>query len=268
MEDRSYIRKFIIICIGILIVTIIFLMVTYSIFNNWSKSGTFGDTFGALNAIFSGFAFAGIIISIIQQQDDIKNVRKENEIQRIIDIMSKQAESASNAIEKFSVIARGNTHHGYDAFNQLSQSTTEYYLAVAGEPTNEGDVKMARKKINQDAFSFYKVNKDNITNVSIRLYNSTNVFKSVLLNSNLNATEVNFYKRLYFDHIGFTNINELEKIERNFLEGVELFKEDDSHPVELSTISKAHIFLQSILKFHDATFTKDNFAQLRFEFLK
>lgn len=39
--------------------------------------GTFGDYFGALNTLFAGFAFAGIIISIRQQSADLQATKQE-----------------------------------------------------------------------------------------------------------------------------------------------------------------------------------------------
>jgi hypothetical protein len=44
--------------------------------------GVFGDKFGAVNALFSGLAFAGIIITIWLQREDLKETRKEMEEQR------------------------------------------------------------------------------------------------------------------------------------------------------------------------------------------
>ncbi len=42
-----------------------------------SNLGTLGDSFGALNTLFSGFAFAGIIVSIYLQSNELKETRKE-----------------------------------------------------------------------------------------------------------------------------------------------------------------------------------------------
>lgn len=39
--------------------------------------GTFGDMFGAVNALFSGLAFAGIIIAIFLQRDELELQRRE-----------------------------------------------------------------------------------------------------------------------------------------------------------------------------------------------
>lgn len=46
------------------------------------KRGQFGDMFGFLGALFSGLAFAGLIVTIRQQRDDLKNQRDEIELQR------------------------------------------------------------------------------------------------------------------------------------------------------------------------------------------
>ena len=49
---------------------------------NLEKRGQFGDMFGALGALFSGLAFAGLIITIMQQREDLKNQRDEINLQR------------------------------------------------------------------------------------------------------------------------------------------------------------------------------------------
>lgn len=41
--------------------------------------GTFGDMFGAINALFSGLAFAGMIITLLQQKEELSLQRKELE---------------------------------------------------------------------------------------------------------------------------------------------------------------------------------------------
>ena len=49
---------------------------------DWSKSGEFGDTFGSVNALFSGFAFLGLIIAILMQREEIKLQGKQIELQK------------------------------------------------------------------------------------------------------------------------------------------------------------------------------------------
>jgi hypothetical protein len=54
--------------------------------DDWSKRGQFGDLFGSVNALFSGFAFAGIIYTIYLQRKDLKlqekNVTAQMELTR------------------------------------------------------------------------------------------------------------------------------------------------------------------------------------------
>ena len=44
-----------------------------------SKRGVFGDSFGVVNALFSGLAFAGVICAILLQQKELALQRKELE---------------------------------------------------------------------------------------------------------------------------------------------------------------------------------------------
>ena len=44
--------------------------------------GIFGDMFGAVNAVFSGLAFAGIILSLYMQRIELKIQRKELKLTR------------------------------------------------------------------------------------------------------------------------------------------------------------------------------------------
>lgn len=43
----------------------------------FEKIGPFGDSFGALNTLFAGLAFAGIIVTIRQQSEDLKSTQQE-----------------------------------------------------------------------------------------------------------------------------------------------------------------------------------------------
>lgn len=44
---------------------------------SWSESGVFGDTFGALNSLFSSLAFAGLLYTILLQSRELKMQREE-----------------------------------------------------------------------------------------------------------------------------------------------------------------------------------------------
>lgn len=56
--------------------------IVYFIFKDATSAGTFGDIFGLSNALFSGFALAGIIYTILLQQEDLNLQRKELRLTR------------------------------------------------------------------------------------------------------------------------------------------------------------------------------------------
>ena len=90
-----------------LILTLIFflypIVLAYQ-FEKLSDRGTFGDSFGALNAIISGLAFAGIIFTIFLQQNQLKMQREELALQRkeleLTRIELKRSASAQEKSEK------------------------------------------------------------------------------------------------------------------------------------------------------------------------
>jgi len=70
--------KTIAICVSI--ITIIIWALSFLLFTtNWDKDerGTFGDMFGAVNALFSGLAFAGLIVTLIMQHEELGLQREE-----------------------------------------------------------------------------------------------------------------------------------------------------------------------------------------------
>ena len=50
---------------------------TWTVFGDWKEAGPFGDTFGGVNALFSGLAFGGIIYTIVLQRRELRLQRLE-----------------------------------------------------------------------------------------------------------------------------------------------------------------------------------------------
>ena len=68
----------------IAVISLVFIYAGFLIIVTWplsdlsiSKSGTFGDSFGLLNALFSGLAFAGLIVAILLQREELSLQRQE-----------------------------------------------------------------------------------------------------------------------------------------------------------------------------------------------
>lgn len=84
------------ICAGcvIFVVWLASFVLIYLFIDDWDVRGQFGDLFGSVNALFSGLAFAGLVITIIQQRHDLqlqgeainqskKDINQQNETMKI-----------------------------------------------------------------------------------------------------------------------------------------------------------------------------------------
>ena len=59
------------------IVLLAWLLTWFFLHEDLQDRGTFGDMFGSVNALFSGFAFVGVIYAIILQSNELKLQRNE-----------------------------------------------------------------------------------------------------------------------------------------------------------------------------------------------
>lgn len=64
---------------------------------DWASRGQFGDVFGAVNALFSGLAFAGLIVAILLQREDLALQREELTLTRKELARSAEAQVQSEA---------------------------------------------------------------------------------------------------------------------------------------------------------------------------
>ena len=78
-----HIRNVLIACFSTIILSVL-IYGSFLIIKIWpideysiSKAGTFGDSFGALNSLFTGLGFAGLLITIFLQREDLKLTRLE-----------------------------------------------------------------------------------------------------------------------------------------------------------------------------------------------
>lgn len=117
---------------------------TYQIFKNEDVTirGTFGDMFGGVNALFSGLAFCGIIITILLQSSELKLQReeiKENraELERTTKVQIEQGKSLNKQAENLKVGAK------LSALNTL----VNYYTEKA-KISNNSDNPFEKRSVN------------------------------------------------------------------------------------------------------------------------
>lgn len=103
--------------------------------DNWSDRGTFGDLFGAVNALFSGLAFAGLIYTIVLQKQDLELQRKEiaqnrTELKKSANAQQKSEQALVEQVEQMKLTAR---------LNAL-KTLIDYYNIQIANPNNPPEI--------------------------------------------------------------------------------------------------------------------------------
>lgn len=75
----------------------------YVSFDNWSDRASFGDMFGAVNVVFSGFAFFGVIYAILIQKKELQLQREE------LGLMRAEAKRTADTLEESTQAGNNNT---------------------------------------------------------------------------------------------------------------------------------------------------------------
>ena len=85
MNEADRDRKppaFWILALAVFFVVIVYFAISYWLIPNVESRGQFGDSFGAVNALFSGLAFAGLISALYLQRTELQLQRDELRLTR------------------------------------------------------------------------------------------------------------------------------------------------------------------------------------------
>jgi hypothetical protein len=63
--------------ISVIVLWVVSPFVIHMLFKDWNQRGVFGDSFGAVNALFSGLALGGVIVAILLQSQELRHQREE-----------------------------------------------------------------------------------------------------------------------------------------------------------------------------------------------
>lgn len=121
----AFIKTFLISGLVIVAFTIIYWVIMYAlyktkIFEPWLTPNEFGDMFGFLSCLFSGLAFAGIIVTIRQQSFDLELQRNE---------LRKANEEAAGQTKQFEEQTK--QFKEQIALSQRSQEQDEFYRRLS-----------------------------------------------------------------------------------------------------------------------------------------
>lgn len=93
---KKYKGLFVLFGVVVFLQLIVGLLITTQ-FDTWADRGTFGDMFGAVNTLFSGLAFAGVIYAIFLQGKELELQREELKMTR--DELAKSADAQNAQVE-------------------------------------------------------------------------------------------------------------------------------------------------------------------------
>jgi hypothetical protein len=280
MKDKHFIY---LLLIGLILIifAIIFPFVINHFFNDWQKSGNFGDTYGALNALFSGLAFAGLIITILIQKIELQNQRKDLELQRnemietrkefllnrTTNLIYSQLDRFERSLKELKILYKGNEYVGNDAITILNEIKE---ITIHDDQLSVEDNLENRKLANYRQSKVHIDNKTEIEKFAHSAFNSVNVLKSIIYKSELAIEDLNDLKNLFFENIGFINMGIIENISDLAIEQVEIFTVDDfvRFDMDVGKMIHADIFLKSIKEFYHTSLNKGNFEKLKEDWLK
>lgn len=274
-ETDKYFPLFLKIAIGFLIIAFIFPFVVNFFFSDWSKSGTFGDTFGALNALFSGLALAGVIVTILIQRTELKNqrieltlqrnemkeTRKEFLLNRTTSLVYNQLDRFEKALSELTIkMPNGTTVKGNDAILYLDENENPVYKPF-DKPEEEYNAEMKTALI--ELLKIYGPNKSELNKFSHSIYTSVEVLQRLIYKTDLDIEELNDLKNLFFVNIGFINMGVIERIVEVADNQLDYITAEDcvANNIDYGSITHANIFLSSVTEFYNLKLTKENFEE-------
>ncbi len=96
--------------------------------NNWDQKGQFGDQFGSITALFSGFAFAGLILTLFLQSKELSLTRESVKAQT--DELKVSSEALKKQVQEMS-----NQRVEMEAMKEAQQAQVDYMAKQAFENT-------------------------------------------------------------------------------------------------------------------------------------
>lgn len=76
-SQKKYIIIFAALCVVLLVIIQAYFIYVKQTFGKLENASVYGDSFGALNAVFSGLAFAGVIVTVLIQMEELRATRDE-----------------------------------------------------------------------------------------------------------------------------------------------------------------------------------------------
>jgi hypothetical protein len=279
-NSDKYLSSFFKIAAGLVILSIAFPFIVNHFFSNWQTSGTFGDTFGALNALFSGLAFTGVIVTILIQKSELKNQRTELQLQRTemqetrkeflinrtTNLVYSQLARFEKSLTELTITHDGTTYTGNDAFLFLHDNKESVLPFAKTHEEYDAEIKTAIIKL----LKIYNPNKYQIEKFAHTAYNSVEVLKRLIYKTDLEIDELNDLKNLFFANVGFINMGVIKRISEVAEDEIKHLTVEDysDNGLDVGKLIRTNIFLKPIKEFSALRLTNENFVEEKNAWIK
>lgn len=99
-KKTNYLAMFFGIAVVVFVLLALYTHIVPNVFENMDDRAGFGDMYGAFEALFSGLAFAGVLVAIFMQRDELRLQREELALTREeLHIAAEAQEKSAQALE-------------------------------------------------------------------------------------------------------------------------------------------------------------------------
>lgn len=162
----------------------------------WTERGTFGDMFGAVNSLFSGLAFAGVIIAIFLQRKELEFQREELELTR--GEFEKQTEEFEKQNDNLNVQRFENTFFNMlDMLNEIVRN-----IANDKEQGQTAIIMYRERRFNEQSSHYIHDN-------NIIFGNAAREDKKKIVSSGINALRLEQYFKVLYTTLKFIEESKL-----------------------------------------------------------
>jgi hypothetical protein len=142
--------------------------------------GQFGDQFGAVNSLFSGLAFAGIIFTLLLQKRDLRETREAMSHERFDNTFFQLLSVQIAITEKIEVIG-GSGKKAFDAFNEhLKASDPDFYVFCGSQKLSRDQVRKIKDNKIVNTALYPELDDSDVTNLTESLKSGVKAFENYL----------------------------------------------------------------------------------------
>lgn len=204
-KKHKYKLVFAVVAIVVIALCIIYYFVLKRNIEDISTRGSFGDMFGAVGALFSGLAFAGVIVTMLQQREELELQRQEiSQTNKELELQRKEMESQNRTIilQRFE-----NTFFNLLNFNITIRNGIYYTLSdekLTGDKAAEFHFRICSN--NLDDLDYIENYIRNNGQIDYYCRNITGILKFIDQSDNMQMNEKTSYVDILLSNISFDEL--------------------------------------------------------------